>query len=215
MMSLCHSWGYHPIQTASHIHIRHIQSVWAHGQAVHRQRVTALHRYPPYLGQIMEWIYLCHGWGCHPIQTASHIHFKTYKKCINTSYTDHIHRHWVAALHRYSPYLGQIMVLWVSCWVKMMSLCHGGGCHPIQTASCIHIRHIQSVWAHWYAVHRHTVAAYTDTHHSRVRFWYFRVTCGVRMMSLCHGWCCHPIQTASHIHIRHYSKCLSTWTSCP
>ncbi len=41
----------------------------------------------------------------------------------------------------------------------MMSLGHGCGCHPIQTASCIHIWYVQSAKAHWYAVHRHMVAA--------------------------------------------------------
>ena len=28
-MSLCHVWSCHPIQTASHIHIRYMNSVWA------------------------------------------------------------------------------------------------------------------------------------------------------------------------------------------
>ncbi len=37
---------------------------------------------------------------------------------------------------------------------------------PTQTASCIHIRHIKSVWALWYSVHGYKVAAlksYTQT----------------------------------------------------
>ncbi len=48
---------------------------------------------------------------------------------------------------------------WNTCGVKMMSLCHGWGWQPPQTASRIHIRHKQSVWLHWYAVHRHTAVA--------------------------------------------------------
>ncbi len=41
-----------------------------------------------------------------------------------------------------------------------------------QTASLIHIRHIQSVWAHWYVVHGHTVAAlHSHTHTTWIRFW--------------------------------------------
>ena len=48
--------------------------------------------------------------------------------------------------------------LWVTCGIKMMSLHHGRGWQPPQTASSIHIRHIQSAWVHWYAVHLHTVA---------------------------------------------------------
>ena len=31
----------------------------------------------------------------------------------------------------------------------------------------------------------------------------FCVTCGIKMMSLCHGWCWHHSQTASCIHLRH------------
>ncbi len=65
-------------------------------------------------------------------------------------------------------YLG----LWVTCGVKMMSLHQGWGWQPPQTTSHIHIRHIQSVWAHWYAVHGHmTVASISYTHTTWVRFW--------------------------------------------
>ena len=41
----------------------------------------------------------------------------------------------------------------------MMSTRHGWGWQPPQTAFLIHIIHIQSAWAHWYAVHWHTAAA--------------------------------------------------------
>ena len=40
-----------------------------------------------------------------------------------------------------------------------MSSRHDWGWQPPQTASCIHIRHLQSVWAHWYDVHMHKVEA--------------------------------------------------------
>jgi hypothetical protein len=55
----------------------------------------------------------------------------------------------------------------------MMSLNHGWGCHPIQIAFSIPIKHMLSVWAHWYAVHGHQVVAllnYTDP--SWFRFWW-------------------------------------------
>ena len=53
-----------------------------------------------------------------------------------------------------------------------MSLHHGWGWQPTQTASCIYPVHIQCVSAHWYAVHRHTVAAfYSYTHTILLRFW--------------------------------------------
>jgi hypothetical protein len=44
-----------------------------------------------------------------------------------------------------------------TCGVKMMWLCQGLGWQPPWTASHIHIGHIQSDWAHWYAIHGHTV----------------------------------------------------------
>ncbi len=71
------------------------------------------------------------------------------------------------------PYLlAQILGFWVTCGVKMMWLCHGWGWQPPQTASLIHIGHIQSVWAHWYAIHGHTVAAlHSFTHTTWLRFW--------------------------------------------
>ncbi len=166
----------------------------------------------------------------------------------------------------YPHYLGQILGYWVTCGVKMMSLFHGWGWQPPQTASHIHIRHLQSVWAHWYAVHWHTVAAlHSFTHPTWLRIWgrwslmvskwcilsrliltatsncfphpYWTyttwlsilicypwacsiiftqlyppylaqilglwVTCGVKIMWLCHGWGSQPPQTASHIHERH------------
>ncbi len=112
-MSLHHGCGWQLPWTASHIHIRHLQSVWTHSYAVHRHTVAALHSYT------------------HPIWP----------------------RFWA---------------IWVTCWVKIMPLHHGWGWQPPQTASHIHIRNINCVWAHAYAVHRHTISAlvYTYTHAS-------------------------------------------------
>ncbi len=61
----------------------------------------------------------------------------------------------------------KILGFWLNCGLETsLPLRHGWGSQPPQIASCIHIRHIHSVWAHWYAVHGHTVAAlhsYTPT----------------------------------------------------
>ncbi len=65
------------------------------------------------------------------------------------------------AYDTYPPYLAQILGYVVTCGVKMMWLCHGWGWQPPQTASHFYIKHIQHVWAHWYAVHWHRVAAQT------------------------------------------------------
>ncbi len=164
MMSLGHGWGWQPPQTASPIQLRHLQSVWAHWYAVHRHTVAALHSYPHYLAQILgfwvtyrEMMSLCHGWGCQPPQTASCIYIRHIQSVWAHWYA--VHRHEIAALHSYPPYLAQILGFWVTYRVEMMSLHHGWGWQPPQTASCIYIRHIQSVWAHWYAFYRHKAAA--------------------------------------------------------
>ncbi len=78
----------------------------------------------------------------------------------------------IRLIQLYPPYLAQILGFWVTCGVKMMSLCHGWGWQPPQTAFHIHIRHLQSVWAHWYAVHEHKEAAlHSYTHPTWLRFW--------------------------------------------
>jgi len=76
----------------------------------------------------------------------------------------------------------------------MMSFCHGWGWQPPQTASHIHIRHMQSDWAHWYAVHRPMVAAvHRYTHTTLLRFWGF----GSLVES---KWCDHVmVEADSHL----------------
>ncbi len=70
------------------------------------------------------------------------------------------------------PCLAQFWVFWVTCGVKMMSLHHGWDWQPTQTASNIHIRHIQSVWAHYYAVHGHlAVTSNSHTHITWLIIW--------------------------------------------
>jgi hypothetical protein len=176
MMWLCHGWGRQPPQTASHIHIRHKQSDWAQWYAVHWHTVAALHSFT-YLTQIwgfwvtcgVKMMWLCHGWGWWPPQTASHIHIT----CIQSFWAHWyaVHWHMVAALNSFT-YLAQIWGFWVTCGVKMMSLCHGWGGQPPQTASHIHIRHAHSIWGHWYADHRHiVVAVHIYTHPTWLRFW--------------------------------------------
>ncbi len=80
-----------------------------------------------------------------------------------------VHWHTVAALH---SYLTRVLGFWVTYGVKMMSLRHGWGWQPPQTASHIHIRHIHSVWARWYAVYRHMIAAlHSYTQPTWLRIW--------------------------------------------
>ncbi len=140
-MSLGHGWGWHPPQTAFPILFRCLQSVWTYWYAVHRHTVAALQSYPPYLARILG--SLDHCWGWQPPQTASRIYISHIQIVWAHWYAVHIHN--VAALHRYPPYLAQILEFWITHGVKMMSLGHCWGWQPPQTASCIYIRHIQSV----------------------------------------------------------------------
>ncbi len=127
-----------------------------------------------------------------------------YKKIEVWTHRYAVHRHKVAALHSYLPYLAHILGFWITYGVEMMSLCHGWGWQPPQTASCIHIRHMQSVWAHWHAVHRHKVAALHSYPPYLAQILGFWVTYGVDMMSSGHGWGWQPPQTASCIYIDIY-----------
>jgi hypothetical protein len=197
-------WGWHPIKTASHIHIRHIQCVWAHWYAASMHMVAALLRYTHLTWLRLWWswvtcrvkmISLCHSWVSNPIQTASPIQNNNIQSVWAHWYD--VHRHVVAALLSYThPTWLRLWWSWVTCacGVKMMPLCHGWGYLPIQTASHIHSRHIQHVWEHWYAIHihRYIVAALFDyTHHTWLMLWWSWDTCGVKMMSLWHSWGCH------------------------
>ncbi len=113
---------------------------------------------------------LHHGWGWQPPQTAFHLHFRYMQSVCSHGYA--VHGHKVAAIHSYPHYLAQILGFWVTSGVKMMSLRHGWGWQPPQTASHIHLRHIQTVWTHPYAIHGHmTVASNSNNHFTWVIFW--------------------------------------------
>ncbi len=107
------------------------------------------------------------------------------------------------------PYLAQILGFWVTCRVKMMLLCHGWGWLPPQTASRIHTNYIQSVWAHWFAVHWYTVSAsHSYTNPTWLRFW----GSGSLVVS---KWCDYfMFEADSHLKLLPTcTKCLSTLIS--
>ncbi len=96
----------------------------------------------------------------------------------------------------YPNYLAHILRFWVTCGVKMMPLRHGWGRQPPQTASCVHIIHIQSAWAHWCAVHGHVaVASNTYTHTTWVWFW------GSGSLFVESKWC-HYIMVKADSHLK-------------
>ncbi len=154
MMSLCHGWDWQPPQTASHIHIRHIQSIWANWYAVHGHTVSTLHSYthPTWLrfwgsGSLAE-----SKW-CDYVMVEANSHLTLLPTSILDIYkvfgtlTRCPLAYSISLTHLYPPYLAQIWGFWVTCGVKMKSLCHGWGWKPPQTANRIQIRHLQSVWA--------------------------------------------------------------------
>jgi len=108
--------------------------------------------------------------------------------------------------------LAQIVGFWVACGVKMGSLRHGWGWQLPQIASCIQHRHIQSVWAHYYAVHWHAVVdLHSYTHPTWLRLW--------DMWSLVESKWCHYIMVEadshltpnSHIHTWHIQSVWAHW----
>jgi hypothetical protein len=117
MMSLHHGWGWQPPQTASCIHIEHIQSLWAHWYAVHRHTVAALHSYQPYLAQIWGfWVTNVESKWCHHIMVEANSHLKLLSASILNicQVFEHIdmavHRHTAAAVHSYT------CTTWLRCW---------------------------------------------------------------------------------------------------
>ena len=83
MMLRCHCWGFKPPLTASHIHIGCIHSVLAPWDAVDGHMCTPLCCITCAVGGEFQWKWgmakpvrccWCHGWGCKPPLTASHIH---------------------------------------------------------------------------------------------------------------------------------------------
>ncbi len=96
--------------------------------------------------------------------TDSHIHKKHIQNVWAYSYAVHAH---TAAFCNSDTHTTWLISwgFWVTCGVKMMSLRHNWDWQAPQTAFCIHIGHIQSVWVHSYDVHGHmTVATSSSTH---------------------------------------------------
>ncbi len=141
-----------------------------------------------------------------------HPHY-TYTKCLSTliccpwAYSSSLKE-------LYATYLGQILWFWVTCGIKMMSLHHGWGWQPPQTASHIHLRHLQSVWAYWYAILGHMIAAINSYTHTTLLIF------GGSGSLVESKWCHYVMVEAAtskcflHLHLT-CTKCLSTLICCP
>ncbi len=136
----------------------------------------------------MSWLRLTATSDCFP-----HPYY-THTKCLSTL----ICCPWVyisSLTQLYPLYLTQNLGFLITCGVQMLSVRHGWDWQPPQIASCIHIKHIQSVWAHWYAVHRHTVSALHSYTHT---YWLSFLGSG----SLMESKCCHYIIVEADSHLK-------------
>jgi hypothetical protein len=78
MMPQLHGWGWHPPQTTSYIHIRHVQSVWDIGMLSQGHMVAPLYHYTSQVflsfgnlsGSLEEWK------NCHNVMIEADIHLR-------------------------------------------------------------------------------------------------------------------------------------------
>ncbi len=149
---------------------------------------------------MMPW---CHGWGCSPPLTASHIHGGHILSVFLPSYE--VCRHMSAPLPTVTlPMLGLILAILGNCQVKMMPWCYGWGCRPLQNASHIHSGYIKSVLASFNEARRHMSAPYTIT--TQLKLGQILAILGdswVEIRPWCNGWGCSPPLITSHLHFGH------------
>ena len=136
-MSLRHGWGWQPPQTAFHINIRHIQSVWAHWYAVHGNTVAALHSYT-HITWPRFWVLGHYLWSQNDVitswlrLTATSNCFlypcETYTKCLSTLICC-LWEYSSSLTQLYPHYLAKILGFWVTYGVEMMLLRHGWDWH--------------------------------------------------------------------------------------
>ena len=151
LISLGHGWGWYPPQTTSHIHIRHVQSVWATGMLSQGHIGAPLYGHAGQVGHrsvnsgsLVEWKW------CHSIIIEAYIHLRP----LYTSILDicKVFQPLVCCLkgiwlHPYTIFYQPSWPQIWTCGVKRMSLGHVWGWYSPQTTSNIHIRCMQSFWA--------------------------------------------------------------------
>ncbi len=115
---------------------------------------------------IMSWLRLTATWNCfsHPYMMCT--------KCLSTLICCSL-AYSSSLTQFYPPDLAQILGFWGSLveskWCDYVMIEADSHLKP---SSSIHIIHVQSVWAYWYAVHRHMVSAYhIYTQPTWFRFW--------------------------------------------
>ncbi len=105
-MWLCHGWGWQPPQSASHIHIRHVQSVYAHWYAVHMHKISALHSYthPTSLHRFWGSGSLVESKWCDCVMVEADSHFKLLPTSILDIYKVFEHIDMLSMGIQYQPY---------------------------------------------------------------------------------------------------------------
>ena len=180
---LRHVWGSQPPQSACPIHIRHIQSVWAHWYAVHRHTAAALHSYiyPTWLriwesGSYVESNDVVTSW-------LADRHLNLLPASILDIYKvfEHIdmqsigHRHRVSALHTYITH-----PTWLRFWGSWSLVESNEWCHYVMSeADHSHLKLLPAYildiykvfWAHWYAVHMRRALYLAASVRMAVREW--------------------------------------------
>jgi len=168
-------------QTAFHIHIRHIQSVWAHWHAAHWHDTAAAflsYTHPTSLRFWGSGLLVESKW-CHYIKVEADSHLKLLSTSILDIYKVFEHIDMLSIGNSSSlpqlcsPWFAKILGFWlgylwsqndiITSWLRLTA--------PPQTASTIHIRHIQSVWAHRYAANQQYSSSLTQFYTSYSSIW--------------------------------------------
>ncbi len=187
MLSCCSSWGSRPKWNCSHIHSKHMQSVWDHSYAVdHRywdQSSCHYHnsgwhilwiraKFPGHTWNwnnfMLQWLRLqTHiKWFSHLLQTYSKW-FRTFICCgwalgsIIMPYSQHMLALGLRRCFQFTP------------GIETMACCSGWGSRPTLNDSHHIFWHMQSVWDHSYVVDEHHCNPSSCHYHNPCwhRFW--------------------------------------------
>ena len=179
-MSLHHCWDWQSPQTASCIHLKHIQGVWAHWYGDHGHMAIAANIYTP-----TSWV-RCWGSGslveskwCHYIMVEADSHLKL-SSCIHIRHTksfEHLDMLSMGIWQEPDTVKPTLLGSDVGVLGHLQSQndVNTSWLRPTATSDCFphpSLVYLQGVWAHWYADLGHTLSAlHYCTHTTWVRFW--------------------------------------------
>jgi hypothetical protein len=219
-MWLCHGWGWQPPQTASHIHLRHVQSDWAYWYAIHGHTVSPLHSYTHPTPWLRFWSSgsLVESKWCDYVMVEANSHLKL----LPISILD---------IYKVFEHIDMLSIeIWVQPYTVLPSLLgsdfgvRGHLCSQNDAfLSWLMLTATSNCFSHPYTTHTRWLStlicypwAYSITPTQvypayMAQILGYVVTCGVKMMWLCHGWGWQSPQTASHNNIRHAQSIWAHW----